>query len=353
MAVIDQIITNVLLDGIVDLIAGIVIISLSYIKFGNKLVFKIIIAVFSFVVFATEATVLITSVQILAPDQYLIALLIIIPTGAIVLFLISYYLLKQIILPVNKLTREAQGLVDGNLSVKIEKTLRKDEIGSLTNSLSELFNKLSVQSMVEKLTDSVESLNELANNLASSSEEINASSEEISSTIQSIASGTIKQNNLVINVLESGTELQTQFQQNSVSLRQTSKLIEGINNKINLLALNASIEAARAGEYGRGFAIVAENIRHLADESKDSLEQANSIINTLEKNLDTNISSILQEIRSISEYSEQTTTGTEEISASVQEFTASIQELSVKSMELAKISDNLSSIVVKFKSKNS
>ena len=257
--------------------------------------------------------------------------------------------MKQIIFPLNRITHEAQELVDGNLQVKIEKTERADEIGSLTNSLSALFDMLNVQSMITNLSESVQSLNELANNMASSSEEINASTEEISSTIQEINNGAVKQNNLITNVLQSGTTLQNNFQHNSVSLRQTSKLIEGINNKINLLALNASIEAARAGEYGRGFAIVAENIRRLADESKESLDQANTIITDLERNLNTNISTIIREIQSISEVSEETTAGTEEMSASVEEFSASIQELSVKSIELAQISENLSTITSRFK----
>ena len=351
MDAISQIINNVLLDGLIGLIFGSLIIFLTYLKFGNKLVLKIVIAIIFFVVFAADATVLISSVQILAPEQYLTALIIILPTGSVILFGVSFYFLKEIILPLNKITNEAQELVEGKLTVKIEKTSRKDEIGSLTNSLSELFDKLNFQSMVEKLTESVESLNELANNLASSSEEINASTEEISSTIQDITSGTIKQDTLITNVAQSGNNLKNQFQQNSTNLLRTSKLIEGINNKINLLALNASIEAARAGEYGRGFAIVAENIRHLADESKESLEQANNIISALEKNLNSNISLILQEIQAISEVSGQTTVGAEEMSASIEEFSASIQELSVKSIELAKISENLSSIVINFKNK--
>lgn len=348
-----QIINNFLLDGIIAIVAGSGIIGISYAKFRNKLVFKIIVAVLTFVIFAAEGTVLITSVQILDPSLFVTTLFIVLPIGAGVLFVVSYYFLKQVILPLNKITNQAQDLVNGDLEVKIEKSSRTDEIGSLTNSLSELFDLLNIQSMVTNLSDSVQALNELANNLASSSEEINASTEEITSTIQEITDGAVKQNTLITNVLQNGTSLQGQFKDNSVSLKQTSKLIEGINGKINLLALNASIEAARAGEYGRGFAIVAENIRRLADESKDSLEQSNTIINALERNLDTNISTIITQIRSISEVSEQTTAGTEEMSASVEEFSASIQELSVKSIELAEISQNLTSIISRFTKKDS
>lgn len=77
------------------------------------------------------------------------------------------------------------------------------------------------------------------------------------------------------------TELTNQSAQ---KIRQATEIIAGISSQTNLLALNASIEAARAGEHGRGFAVVAEEIRILADQSKESTEQIESVVAALLEN---------------------------------------------------------------------
>lgn len=69
-----------------------------------------------------------------------------------------------------------------------------------------------------------------------------------------------------------------------LEIRTATQMISNITSQTNLLALNASIEAARAGEHGKGFAVVAEEIRALAEQSRESAEQINETVNKLINN---------------------------------------------------------------------
>ncbi|HCW52322.1 MAG TPA: chemotaxis protein [Clostridium sp.] len=106
-------------------------------------------------------------------------------------------------------------------------------------------------------------------------------------------------------------------------------IIQDISSATNLLGLNASIEAARAGEYGRGFSVVAEEIRKLSVTSKESIDKIDEII----KNISCFISSIYCGIDSANDVSQNQSAALEEILASIQELEANSKKLA----EIAKI----------------
>ncbi|KML03070.1 chemotaxis protein [Rossellomorea marisflavi] len=109
---------------------------------------------------------------------------------------------------------------------------------------------------------------------------------------------------------------------------EISGVVKGISDQSNLLGLNAAIEAARAGEVGKGFSVVANEIRKLATNSKENVTQINDITK--------NIQGLLL---SLNESFQEVYTLTDTQSGSIQEFSATIQEISAKAQELAELAE--------------
>ncbi|MEX5285897.1 methyl-accepting chemotaxis protein [Selenomonas sputigena] len=108
-----------------------------------------------------------------------------------------------------------------------------------------------------------------------------------------------------------------------------TELIMNISKQTNLLALNASIEAARAGDAGRGFSVVAEEVRKLADSSQEAVGKIVDALATMEKSAN----NIMEKIASINLLIENQATNMKEITASVEEAKAmsgSIEEITKK-----------------------
>lgn len=136
------------------------------------------------------------------------------------------------------------------------------------------------QSVGESMNDMSEAINKTAesvNDLSSSAVAMKENNDTVHATLKELIDISARTSNSVHEV-----QKQTNLTNESVQeIRSATDLISGIANQTNLLSLNASIEAARAGEMGRGFAVVAEEIRGLADQSKESADQIRSIVETL------------------------------------------------------------------------
>ena len=181
-----------------------------------------------------------------------------------------------------------------------------DNLGEVSGQFSSLF-----ASMTESEDEVSKNVNDISNNIIAQSEKmqvIDAEIEEISAEIQQISRNVEALNQSAYKMQECNNSVEDNIgnlvninTENSMSIdrvreqtdltnrsadniRKATEIITSISSQTNLLALNASIEAARAGEAGKGFAVVAEEIRVLADQSKESADEITKSVNELIEN---------------------------------------------------------------------
>ncbi|MEZ8612636.1 methyl-accepting chemotaxis protein [Vibrio sp. 10N.222.51.C8] len=238
---------------------------------------------------------------------------------------------------VKQITNE---LSQGNLNVEVN-IESKNEIGELlTNmeitieSLRDIVGQVNRSSV--RIGEMSESLNQVTNNSSTNATQLNSEMINISFAVDQLASSTseiaasanhasqvanqatenvamgLKEVDKTLHEIGSADESMqvssqkvTDLHKESMNIGAILEVIKGVSEQTNLLALNAAIEAARAGEQGRGFAVVADEVRTLAKRTQDSASQIDELITSLQRGAKDALESIKESHSTVSDASTQ------------------------------------------------
>ncbi|WP_102028139.1 methyl-accepting chemotaxis protein [Salirhabdus sp. Marseille-P4669] len=364
---------------------------------------------------------------------------------------VALFTARMITKPIRTVMHRMNAVADGDLSNEPLVTKALDETGQLVEATNEM--SIKVSSLLQQISQVSETVSAQSEELTQSANEVKAGAEQIATTMQELSAGSESQannasdlsetmitfttkvqeanvngeeiytaSNEVLALTDDGSKLMNQsvnqmamidsIVQDSVEKvfglaqqsKEISKLVEVIQDvaeQTNLLALNAAIEAARAGEQGRGFAVVADEVRKLAEQVSISVNDITGIVSNIQKETDMVVTSLKSgyeevekgtgqirttgetfdritisvkdmanniktitthlshiasgseemnaSIEEIASISEESAAGVEQTSASAQQTSSSMEEVASSSDELAKLAEELNGLIRQFK----
>lgn len=322
---------------------------------------------------------------------------------AVAAIIIAMWMVRMIAHPLSKLQNLMEEGSKGNLNVRME-TKAKDEIGQLTASFNVMMEQITTlvkqtNFSAQEVLDTATELTQASNKTAISAREIAIATEEIANGATSLANeaergneltenisrkmeqvvntnkemelsarqveessqqgteylkGLLKKTNITVDMINSLTAKVDSLKSSTGSVLKVLDVMQNITQQTNILSLNATIEAARAGAAGRGFMVVADEIRQLADQSKQSITMVGQITDNIQQEMNETVQA-LSEASPMFQEQISSVKGTNQIFISVRDqmagfvqhldvVTASIDELNQSQNVLSEAMSNVSAV---------
>lgn len=229
-----------------------------------------------------------------------------------------------------------------NINVESLKTA-SDESARQADNISKTIEEIARGA--ERSAGAVQMTVEAIDQVAAMAEKVNDHAQESKQRAEAMVQ-TLETSSAVVRSLVEGMQYLTQGNQTSIEvvrrleknaqeINEITKLVADIAEQTNLLALNASIEAARAGEHGRGFVVVAEEVRKLADQSSQAVQNINQLIAYMQ----TEVHNVVAQIEAQVEVTDRESKRGEEAKQALEEIAASVQQVVLSIEEIANLAN--------------
>lgn len=300
--------------------------------------------------------------------------------ATVIAIVIAFLTVQRITKPLSEINKVLDNVAQGDMTMRLDDS-NKDEFGELAKSLNRVTDNLRnlIQGIISRSTQLAAASEETSAVTVESSQAIESqraqveqaatATTEMSSTSQSVTQSaedalheikqadneaervkTISSNNkLTIEQLArevaGASQVINKLHQDSASIGGILDVIRGIAEQTNLLALNAAIEAARAGEQGRGFAVVADEVRSLASKTQESTQEIQAMIESLQSGAEEAVSVMAkgqQQADSCVEQSEQAASALEQITQAVSQAHDASEQIATAAGEQHQVSQEIS-----------